>query len=212
MRILLTGIDGSGKSTAARDLAAAITARGGTALVLKNPAGRRTMSGWWDALHRAPGPRVQDLLETVTRVANVLVNEVRLARFDGVAILDRGLDCQLALRETRGLPYGVLVPWLRRVLPAPDVVVHFELPVDVALERVHRRATDRETRSGLAALQAAYRRLPAYPSFHILQSSGTRETITDELLALAGYDDLIRTDSLTGCHEVPGQDRLPTYS
>ncbi|MHA7208741.1 nucleoside/nucleotide kinase family protein [Arthrobacter sp. MDT1-65] len=199
MRILLTGIDGSGKSTATHDLARAITERGGTALVLKNPAGRRTMSGWWHALGWAPGPRLLDLLETVTRVANVLLNEVRLFRFDGVAILDRGLDCQFALREARGLPRGVVLPWLQRVLPAPDVVAHFELPVDVALERVNRRASDHETSSGLEALQSAYQRLPAYPTFRIVQAAGPRESITADLLSLSGWND------------VPAGDRQLTY-
>ncbi len=175
------------------------------------------MSRWWDTLRWAPGPRIQDLLETVTRVINVLVNEVRLVRFDGVAILDRGLDCQLALRETRGLPRGVVVPWLQRVLPAPDVVVHFELPVGVALERVHRRATDRETRSGLEALQSAYRRLPTYSSFHILQSAGPREEITGELLALTGWksptdrDTPTRSDTLTD-RDTPTRSDPPSRS
>ncbi|WP_104180723.1 thymidylate kinase [Arthrobacter sp. B0490] len=199
MRILLTGIDGSGKSTATHDLARAITERGGTALVLKNPAGRRTMSGWWHALRWTPGPRLLDFLETVTRVVNVLLNEVRLFRFDGVAILDRGLDCQFALREARGLPRGVVLPWLQRVLPDPDVVAHLELPLDVALERVNRRATDRETWSGLESLQSAYRRLPTYPTYRIVQAAGPREAITADLLALTGWDG------------VPSDDRRLTY-
>ncbi|MDQ0735960.1 thymidylate kinase [Arthrobacter agilis] len=188
MRILLTGIDGAGKSTAAHDLALAIHARGGTALVLKNPAGRRTMAGWWDAVGWTPGPRLQDFLETTTRVVRVLLNEVQLSRFDGVAILDRGLDCQLALREARGLPRGVIIPWLQRAMPAPDVVAHFELPAEIAVERVNRRGTDRETPSGLDSLQQAYRRLETYPASYIVQAADSREAITAELLALAARD------------------------
>ncbi|MHA7189000.1 AAA family ATPase [Arthrobacter sp. MDT2-16] len=184
LRIVLTGIDGSGKSTAARDLTRTIEARGGSAILLRNPAGRRTMAAWWAALGRTPGPRVQDALETVTRVVNVLVNEVRLRGFDGVVVLDRGLECQLALREARGLPRGVVVPWLQRVLPAADVVAHFELPVDVALERIRRRATDDESPAVLASLAAGYRRLPAYGSFTLVDASADREAVMRFLLGL----------------------------
>ncbi|WP_244186139.1 AAA family ATPase [Arthrobacter agilis] len=184
LRILLTGIDGSGKSTAARDLTHAITDRGDRAVMLKTPAGRRTMAAWWSRLGRAPGPRLQDTLETVARVANALLHEVRLLRFDGVVVLDRGLTCQLALREARGLPRGVLLPWLERILPAPDVVAHFDLPVDVALRRVAARGTDVETRAGLAALQAGYRRLPGFGSFTLLDADRPAGDVLDDLLAL----------------------------
>ncbi len=144
------------------------------------------MSGWWSALRWTPGPCLQDLLETVTRVFNILLNEVRLRRFDGVVILDRGLECQLALREARGLPRGVVVPWLQRVLPAPDVVAHFDLPIGVALARVEARATDLETPAGLAALAEGYRRLPDYESFTLIDADRAPLEILEDLLAVVG--------------------------
>lgn len=188
LRILVIGIDGSGKSTAARELVDAIIARGGSAMLLRNPAGRRTMSGWWSALRWEPGPRLQDLLETVARVHNILLNELRLRRFDGVVVLDRGLECQLALREVRGLPRGVVVPWLQRVLPAPDVVAHFDLPIGVALARVEARATDLETPAGLSALAEGYRRLPDYASFTLIDADRAPLEIVDDLLAIIGLN------------------------
>ncbi|RJT83123.1 thymidylate kinase [Arthrobacter cheniae] len=181
LRILLTGIDGSGKSTAARDLTSAVLARGGSAIMLKTPAGRRTMNGWWDALGWAPGPRLQDFAETIVRAANALLNEVRLRGFDGVVVLDRGIPCQLALREARGIRRGVFLPWLQRVLPAPDVVAHFDVPIDVALARVAARATDSETASGLAALDAGYRRLPEFVDFTLIDADRPTEVIVAEL-------------------------------
>lgn len=92
LRILLIGIDGSGKSTAAHELERALVGRGQAAAVFRNPAGRRTMAGWWARLGHAPGPRVLDALETVARVVNVLRNEMRMRTYDGVAVLDRGLE------------------------------------------------------------------------------------------------------------------------
>lgn len=156
--------------------------------MLKTPAGRRTMAGWWAALGWAPGPRLQDVLETGARVFNALLNELRLRRFDGVVVLDRGLACQLALRGARGLPRGILLPWLQRVLPAPDVVAHFELPVDVALRRVAARGTDVETRSGLAALESGYRNLPEYASFTLIDADRSADAIVQDLLALTRWE------------------------
>jgi dTMP kinase len=166
------------------DLARLIASRGGSATVLKNPAGRRNMAGWWRALRWAPGPRLQDLLETVARIWSVLLTELRLRRFDGVAVLDRGLECQLALREARGLRPGVVLSWLQRILPSPDVVVYFEVPVSTALARIDARGTDIESAADLAALDAGYRRLPGFPTFTVIDAGGSRQHVVDQLLPL----------------------------
>ncbi|WDF32811.1 thymidylate kinase [Arthrobacter agilis] len=184
LRILLIGIDGSGKSTAARKLEQAVAARGRAARVFRNPAGRRTMAGWWAVLSWTPGPRVLDALETSARVANMLVNQMRLRSFDGVAVLDRGLECQLALRAARGLPRGVVLPWLLRALPAPDVVVFVDVPVGLALERVGTRATDHEDPAALAALDEGYRGLPGFSSFIAVDGTRTAADVLGDLLAL----------------------------
>jgi dTMP kinase len=142
------------------------------------------MARWWRALRWAPGPRLQDLLETVARIWSVLLTEVRLRGFDGVAVLDRGLECQLALREARGLPAGVVLPWLRRTLPSPDVVVYFGVPVSTALARIDARGTDVENAADLAALDAGYRRLPGFPAFTVIDAGGSRQSVLDQLLPL----------------------------
>jgi dTMP kinase len=142
------------------------------------------MAAWWDVLGRRPGPRILDVLETSTRVANILVNEVRMRRNDGVTVLDRGLECQLALRAARGLPRGVVVPWLVGVLPAADVVLFFDVPVGVALDRVRLRATDEEDPADLAALDAGYRGLPEFTSFTAVDASRSAGEVLGDLLAL----------------------------
>lgn len=147
------------------------------------------MNGWWAALGWTPGPRVLDCLETVTRVINVLVNEARLRRFAGVAVLDRGLECQLALREARGLPRGAFLPRLHQFLPAPDVVAHFQLPADVALARVRARATDIESLEDLTALDAGYRSLPEYSTFTLIDADRPTEEVLRDLLVLAGWNE-----------------------
>jgi dTMP kinase len=165
MIIVLTGIDGSGKSTAARALASAVEAGGGRVLLLNNHAGRRSMSVLGAKLGIRLPDRLADAVETTFRVWNVLVNHLRASRFDGLVVMDRHLYCQLALRETKGLGRGRLLPWLLNALPAPDAVVHLEVDPRLAHHRIVSRGTDAETLDDLVAFERAYRQLPEFDGF-----------------------------------------------
>ncbi|BAS11264.1 probable thymidylate kinase [Arthrobacter sp. Hiyo4] len=165
MLIVLTGIDGSGKSTAARALVHAARADGENALLLSNHAGRRSMSVLAERLGiRWPG-RLVDAVETTLRVANVLVSHARASRIDGLVVMDRHLHCQLALRAAKGLRRGRLLPWLISSLPEPDAVVHLDVEPALAHERIVARGTDSETLADLVDLRDAYRSMPEYPGF-----------------------------------------------
>jgi dTMP kinase len=107
--IVLTGIGGSGKSTAARALVDAAGADGGNALLLSNHAGRRSMAVLGERLGIRWPRRLADAVETTLRVANVLVSHARASRFDGLVVMDRHLHCQLALRAANGLRRGGLL-------------------------------------------------------------------------------------------------------
>ncbi|MBT2586657.1 AAA family ATPase [Arthrobacter sp. ISL-95] len=181
MLIVLTGIDGSGKTTAARALVDSARAEGRSALLLSNHAARRRMSilsaryGW------KLGPRVTDVIETGVRLFNVLVNHARARHFDGLVVMDRHLHCQLALRRTTGLGRGKLLPWLLEQLPAADLHVHFDTDPAVAHERVMARGTDQETVADLGAFRDAYRSLPEYPDFVKVDANGKPENLLAQL-------------------------------
>ena len=68
MLVVLVGIDGSGKSTAARLLKDRILLRGGRALLLQNHSGRRTISTWCADHHVRLHPGLADRVETAIRV------------------------------------------------------------------------------------------------------------------------------------------------
>ena len=110
MLIVLTGIDGSGKSTAARDLVSSVRAGGSKALLLGNHAGRRSMSVLGERLGVRWPHRLADAVETALRVYNVLVSHAKASRFDGLVVMDRHLHCQVALRTAKGLPRGRFLP------------------------------------------------------------------------------------------------------
>lgn len=184
MLVVLVGIDGAGKSTAAQLLRDRIVLSGGRALMLQNHSGRRTMSSWCADHHVRLSPRLADWAETTVRVAHVLLNHLRARRFDGLVLMDRHLYCQLAIRAARGLRRGRLLPWLLRHLRHPDLVIFFDTPPTRAYARIQRRGTDEETLQFLEAFRAAYRSLPEFPTFFSVSSGGTPTETTDRLVEL----------------------------
>ncbi|MFC9773669.1 MULTISPECIES: dTMP kinase [unclassified Pseudarthrobacter] len=193
MIIVLTGIDGSGKSTAARALVQAVRSRGGKALLLSNHAGRRTMSvlaARWGVQLPA---KAADAAETLLRVSNVLVSHLRARSFDGVVVMDRHLHCQLALRTTKGLPRGRFLPWLLAALPQPAAVVHLALDPAEAHRRIAARGTDSETLADLSAFRDAYAGLPEFGGFiqvdASLPAAELAQRVLDAVDSLPGWPD-----------------------
>ncbi|HEY8753403.1 MAG TPA: thymidylate kinase [Arthrobacter sp.] len=192
-------MDGAGKTTAAWAAVDAARLAGGEALLLRNHAGRRNMSQW-SARCRIPlSPRLADALETVVRTVNVLVSHARAHRFNGVVVMDRHLYCQLALRWVRQLPRGRFLPWLLRLLPAPDLVVHFDIAPEQALERILLRATDTETLEELAALRDAYRALPEFPGFVGIDAGAAQQEV---LAALTDAFNATAAGAVTGAGRI----------
>lgn len=181
MIIVLTGIDGSGKSTAAQTLVSAAQAEGGNALLLSNHAGRRSMSVWSAKLGIQVPARLADAIETSFRVFNVLVSQARANRFQGLVVMDRHLHCQLALRRAKSLRRGRVLPWLISALPAPDAVVHLDVEPELAHQRIVARGTDSETLADLVALRDAYRSMPEYPGFVQLDADCAPAEVVDRL-------------------------------
>ena len=181
MIIVLTGIDGSGKSTAARALVASVRARGGRAVVVSNHAGRRVMSLAAASLGVRLPDRVADAVETLLRVVNVLVSHLRASRFDGLVVMDRHLHCQLALRHAKGLPRGRFLPWLMDRLPQPDAIIHLDLDPAEAHRRIIARGTDSENLEDLAAFHKGYRELPEYAGFLRIDACAPAAEVAAEL-------------------------------
>jgi dTMP kinase len=182
MLVALVGIDGSGKSTAARLLGDRILLSGGRALLLQNHSGRRTISNWCAHHQVRLHPGLADLVETAIRVGHVLVSHQRARRVEGLVFMDRHLHCQLALRAARGLPRGRLLPWLLRHLPQPNLVVFVDISPRRAYIGINRRGTDQESLQFLEAFSAAYRALPEYPTFVTVDAGGTPTDTTNHLV------------------------------
>lgn len=179
--IVLTGVDGAGKSTAGRLLAQRLVACGYPAILTRNPCGRSTMTAWRQRFGLQVPAGLLDAVETGIRCANVLVSHLRATCFSGIVIMDRYLYCQLALKGVRGRSPGRLLPWLLRRLPAPDIVFYFDVPAVVAHNRVISRATDAETLENLQALDQAYRELDDFRSFVRIDAGSSPEQIVADI-------------------------------
>jgi dTMP kinase len=188
MLIVLTGIDGSGKSTSAQTLVSSAQSEGGNALLLSNHAGRRSMSVWSANLGIRLPARLANAIETTFRVFNVLVSHARASRFQGLVVMDRHLHCQLALRTAKSLRPGRVLPWLISALPAPDAVVHLDVEPELAHQRIMARGTDSETLADLVALRDAYRSMPEYPGFIQLDADCAPDQVVARLAGIVSAE------------------------
>jgi len=179
--IVLTGIDGAGKSTAGRLLARRLAAAGFPAVLARNPCGRSTLAAWLRRLGIPVPAGMLDAVETAIRCVNVLISQLRAATFPGVVIMDRYLYCQLALKRVKGRGHGRLLPWLLRLLPRPDVVFYLEVTPGTALARIDLRATDTEDLEGLESFDAAYRELADFDSFVRIDAATSSGQIVQDL-------------------------------
>ncbi|MEG9250081.1 dTMP kinase [Arthrobacter sp. Soc17.1.1.1] len=186
MIIVLTGIDGAGKTTAGQMLAQQLSAAEYPAVFTKNSSGRRSITAWCGRRKIKPPVRLLDTVETSIRCINVLISHLRARPGSRVVIMDRYLYCQAALRQARGLKSGWFLPFLSKALPTPDIVFYFDVPPDIAYSRIRRRAADTETLEHLHAFDEAYRELVEFPSFITIDASNPAGQLVEAMLQELG--------------------------
>jgi dTMP kinase len=176
--VALIGIDGAGKSTQARMLAEWLTASGVAAMSFKNPGGRLFLSRLAQRLGRADaidlfGRRAFLVVETLVRWLNIARAVVwsRLSR--RAAVMDRYSYCQYAMIRARAQRGERLARLLYAVFPRPDVVCFLAVTPTEAHRRIELRGKDSEPLSYLTALDAAYRSLPEFDSFTVIDADRT---------------------------------------
>jgi dTMP kinase len=191
--VALVGIDGSGKTTQAHLLAEELAAAGLPATYRRNAGGRC----WFGRLAVVFGRRDgEDLLgrramlfvESVLRWLAILRTLLRRAITGEVAVMDRYAVCQYASLRAHGAggKSGRAERWARlmyRLFPRPDVTFLLAVDPAVAHDRIESRGYDHEEMSYLRAATAAYRALPEYPGFVVIDANGTPEQVSAALRA-----------------------------
>jgi dTMP kinase len=186
VRIALVGVDGSGKSTQARALARRLTAGGVPATYFENAGGRPLWNRLARVLGRPDGvalfgrtlyPALEASVRAVAMARTLLVS-----RLTGrIAVLDRWTWCQyviMAARDDRGRR---AVRACYALFPRPTVVCFLATAPEVAQRRVLARGIDTEELAHLRALDAAYRALPEFGSFVVVDGDGDPDQVAAAL-------------------------------
>lgn len=186
--VALEGIDGAGKSTLSRRLAAALRRRGRSVRLRREPVdpalGRLAQdAGAQDAWTGA-------IYFTVDRHLAGARLRSDLARYD-VVLSDRSLYSTLAYQGSRlsRAEQRRLGELQRRATVLPDRVLLLDLPVTLVSRRISRRAEPRgplERERYLAGVANAYRRLARQGRWTVLDArSSPEELLRAALAALA---------------------------
>ncbi|GAA2886668.1 thymidylate kinase [Actinoplanes cyaneus] len=186
--IALIGIDGSGKTTQARLLAAALAGEGRPAKYRQNAGGR----AWFGHLATRFGRRdAEDLLgrrlmlttESVLRWLAIARTLLRRGVRREIAVMDRFAFCQYASLRAHGAGPAVerLARLAYRLFPRPDVTFFLAVDPAVAQERIDRRGTDHESMDYLTAADRAYRSLPEFRDFVTIDANRTPDEIQTEI-------------------------------
>ncbi|MFC3500969.1 dTMP kinase [Micromonospora krabiensis] len=192
--VALIGIDGSGKTTQAHRLADALTAAGRPATYHRNAGGRRWLGRIAQRVGRSDAQRLVGrdgllAVESVLRwlaIAAALVSCLLTGR---TAVMDRYAACQYAsIRAHGGHRWERLARAGYRVFPRPQVTFLLAVDPAEAYHRIERRGTDHETMGWLTAADTAYRTLPEYPTFVLVDAGRPAEEVSRQIQRhLAGW-------------------------
>jgi dTMP kinase len=193
--VALVGIDGSGKTTQAHVLAAALARRGLPARYRRNAGGRRWFGRLAATLGRRDGEhllgrRVMLLVESVLRWLAILRTLLRRAVTGEVAVMDRYDVCQYAsIRARAATPRPERINRAERrarlaygLFPKPDVTFLLLVDPAVAYERIERRGYDHEELSYLRAASAAYQAMPERRDFVVIDANRSPAEVSRALL------------------------------
>ena len=183
----LEGIDGCGKSTQSKLLREKLEGEGEKVIILKEPTKRPHGQKLWDVLHGKRKASNEEILELFVLDRKQHVEEkIQPALDDGtVVLMDRYYYSSMAYQVAGGID----VEDIREkhvFAPRPDVVLIFDLPVSVALERVkgHSDADEFEKEEHLEKVREAYLDLENDPLVRIVDATGTPEEIFEDVWRL----------------------------
>ena len=176
----LEGIDGCGKSTQSKLLLEKLEGEGEKIIILKEPTKRPHGQKLWDMLHGKRKATNEEILELFVLDRKQHVEEKIEPALDSgaVVLMDRYYYSSMAYQVAGGIDVEEIRE-KHEFAPKPDVVLIFDLPVSVALERVkgHSDADEFEKEEHLEKVREAYLDLENDPLVRIVDATGTPEEI-----------------------------------
>jgi len=183
----LEGIDGCGKSTQSKLLKNKLEEIGDKVIILKEPTKRPHGQKLWDMLRGKRKATNEEILDLFVLDRKQHVKErIQPALDDGtVVLMDRYYYSSMAYQVAGGIDVNVIRE-RHAFAPKPDVVLIFDLPVTIALERVrgHSEADEFEKEEHLEKVREAYLKLRSDPLVRIVDSARVPEEIFEEVWKL----------------------------
>ena len=187
MLVNLEGIDGCGKSTQSKLLKNKLEEIGDKVIILKEPTKRPHGQKLWDMLRGKRKATNEEILDLFVLDRKQHVKErIQPALDDGtVVLMDRYYYSSMAYQVAGGIDVNVIRE-RHTFAPIPDIVLIFDLPVTVALERVrgHSEADEFEKEGHLEKVREAYLNLRSDPLVRIVDSAITPEEIFEDVWKL----------------------------
>jgi dTMP kinase len=188
--VALIGIDGSGKTTQAHRLADDLAAEGWRASYRRNAGGRHFVGRIAKSLGREDaealvGRRAMLVIESVLRWLALVRTLLHRAISRETVVMDRYAFCQFAsLRAHQAKPAAERRARLAyHLFPRPDVTFLLAVDPAVAQQRIEARGYDREEMDYLRRADAAYRSLPEFPSFVVIDANGSPDEVAASIKA-----------------------------
>ncbi|MEV0647734.1 thymidylate kinase [Phytomonospora sp. NPDC050363] len=184
--IAVVGIDGAGKTSQAHELAGWLRAWDWHVRYVPN----QTLLPVRRALDRIA---VEDGLNDHTELLDadtmrLLAAGARLAALHDalvepapVTVVDRYTFCQYAAARVLGAGNVDVLRRLNRELPVPDLTLYLDVEPAEAQQRIKRRGVDEESLEFLTGFRDAYRSLPEYEGFTVVDAGGEFDTVQGDM-------------------------------
>ena len=185
MFIVIEGIDGTGKSTQAKKLAAHFESLGRKVTLSREPT-----DGPWGTLLRnsaetgrlSPEEELDAFLKDRKQHVEELIQPALAA--GNIVILDRYFFSTMAYQGARGFDPQEIRKANEAFAPLPDILLLLDLDIDTALERIGSRgdtANEFEQRSSLAKCRQIFLSLKDEPYTKLIDANASMDTVTSKI-------------------------------
>ena len=185
--INLEGIDGCGKSTQSKLLMKKFEENNEKTIILKEPTDGKYGKKLWEMLSGKREATTEQILDLFVMDRKEHVKEkINPALKEGkIVLMDRYYYSTMAYQAAAGIDVN-RIRKDNEFAPKPDIVLIFDLPVDLAMKRVigHSVADVFEKEEHLEKVREAYLNLKNDPLVRIIDSTRTPEEIFEEVWEL----------------------------
>ena len=185
--INLEGIDGCGKSTQSKLLMKKFEENNEKTIILKEPRDGEYGKKLWEMLSGKREATTEQILDLFVMDRKEHVKEkINPALKEGkIVLMDRYYYSTMAYQAAAGIDVN-RIRKDNEFAPKPDIVLIFDLPVDLAMKRVisHSVADVFEKEEHLEKVREAYLNLKNDPLVRIIDSTRTPEEIFEEVWEL----------------------------